>query len=255
MKVVICGKGGSGKSTLSALIAMGLKNRGYRVLLVDADESNYGLHRLLGITHPVSLMDSLGGKKGFRKMTASAFPQMLDAVPFKERIRINDIPGDCISESEGIKLLVVGKIHHFGEGCACPMGVLSKMILSKLDFKENEIVIVDASAGIEHFGRGVDAECDMIIGVVDPCFESFVLADQIHDMAINAGAEIFFVLNKVDENTLDIMYKNINHEMVIAEIPYLHAVFMNNLEGRELETSVLEIDSICQRIEDVKHKV
>ena len=255
MKVIICGKGGSGKSTLSAFVAMGLKNRGYRVLLVDADESNYGLHRLLGISHPVSLMDSLGGKKEFRKMTTSAFSQTLDAVPFKERIRIDDIPGDCISEADGIKLLVVGKIHHFGEGCACPMGVLSKMVLSRLDFKENDIVIVDTSAGIEHFGRGVDRECDMIIGVVDPCFESFVLADQIRDMAIKAGAEIFFVLNKVDDNTLDIMHKNINREMVIAEIPYLNAVFKNNLEGRELNTSFVEIDPICQRIEDVKHKV
>ncbi len=255
MKVLICGKGGSGKSTISALIAMALKNRGYRILLVDADESNYGLHRLLGISHPVSLMDSLGGKKGFRQMTASAFPQTLDAVPFKERIRINEIPGDCITESDGIKLLVVGKINHFGEGCACPMGVLSKMVLSKLDFKENEIVIVDTSAGIEHFGRGVDAECDMIIGVVDPCFESFVLADQMRDMAIKAGVEIFFVLNKFDEKTLDTMHKNIDHETVIAEIPYMHAVFIDNLEGRELGTSFLEIDPICQRIEDVKNKV
>jgi len=125
MKVLICGKGGSGKSTLSALIAIALKNRGYRVLLVDADESNYGLHRLLGISHPVSLMDSLGGKKGFRQMTASAFPRTLDAVPFKERIRINEIPGDCITESDGIKLLVVGKIRHFGEGCA-PWGCFQK---------------------------------------------------------------------------------------------------------------------------------
>ena len=54
MKVLICGKGGSGKSTLSALIEKKKKNRGYRVLLVDADESNYGLHRLLNISHPVS---------------------------------------------------------------------------------------------------------------------------------------------------------------------------------------------------------
>ena len=255
MKVLICGKGGSGKSTLSALIARALKNRGYRVLLVDADESNYGLHRLLGVSHPVSLLDSLGGKKGFREMTASAFPQTFDAFPFKEKIRINDIPGDCITESDGIKLMVVGKIHHFGEGCACPMGVLSKMVLSKLDFKENEIVVVDTSAGIEHFGRRVDAECDMIIGVVDPCFESFVLSDQMREMALKAGAEIFFVLNKVDEKTLDTMHKNIDHKMVIADIPYLHAVFMNNLEGKELDTSFLEIDPICQRIEDFKKNV
>jgi len=255
MKVLICGKGGSGKSTLSALIATSLKNRGYRVLLIDADESNYGLHRLLGISHPVSLLDSLGGKKGFREMTASAFPQTLDAVPFKERIRINEIPGDCITESDGIKLLVVGKIHHFGEGCACPMGVLSKMVLSKLDFKENEIVIVDTSAGIEHFGRRIDAECDMIIGVVDPCFESFVLSEQMTDMVKEAGVEIFFVLNKFDEKTIETMHKNINRDKVIAEIPYMHAIFIDNLEGRELKTSFSEIDPICQRIEDFKKNI
>ena len=136
-----------------------------------------------------------------------------------------------------------------------PHGGSFKNGFVKTRFKENEIVIVDTSAGIEHFGRGVDGECDMIIGVVDPCFESFVLADQMLDMAIKAGAEIFFVLNKVDEKTLDTMHKNIDHEMVIAEVPYLHAVFMHSLEGRELETSFLEIDPICQRIEDVKHKV
>jgi len=42
---------------------------------------------------------------------------------------------------------------------------------------------------------------------------------------------------------------------VIAEIPYMHAIFIDNLEGRELKTSFSEIDPICQRIEDVKHKV
>jgi CO dehydrogenase maturation factor len=63
MKVLICGKGGSGKSTLSAIIAIAMKNRGYSVLLIDADESNHGLHRMLGISHPVSMLDNLEGKK------------------------------------------------------------------------------------------------------------------------------------------------------------------------------------------------
>jgi CO dehydrogenase maturation factor len=38
---------------------------------------------------------------------------------------------------------------------------------------ENEIVVVDAEAGVEHFGRRVDGECDLILGVVDPSYESF----------------------------------------------------------------------------------
>ena len=66
MKIIICGKGGSGKSTLSTLLAKGLSKRGYSILMVDGDESNLGLHRLLGGKEPVNFMDSLGGKKGFR---------------------------------------------------------------------------------------------------------------------------------------------------------------------------------------------
>nr|MBL0717439.1 P-loop NTPase [Desulfobacterales bacterium] len=39
MKIIICGKGGSGKSTISALIAKGLQDRNFNVVLIDADES------------------------------------------------------------------------------------------------------------------------------------------------------------------------------------------------------------------------
>lgn len=67
MKIIISGKGGSGKSTVSALLANALKNRDFGILLVNADESNEGLHRHLGISCPVPLLHSLGGKKGFKK--------------------------------------------------------------------------------------------------------------------------------------------------------------------------------------------
>jgi CO dehydrogenase maturation factor len=40
MKILISGKGGCGKSTLSTLLAKALKDRGFSVLLVDGDESN-----------------------------------------------------------------------------------------------------------------------------------------------------------------------------------------------------------------------
>jgi CO dehydrogenase maturation factor len=83
MRILISGKGGSGKSTLSALVARALKDRGFRVLLVDADESNYGLHRLLDISFPVPLLENMGGKPGFKKMTSVTFPQPAAEPPFK----------------------------------------------------------------------------------------------------------------------------------------------------------------------------
>ena len=48
-KIAVCGKGGSGKSTVAALMARGLQDRGARVLVVDSDESNPGLYRVLDV--------------------------------------------------------------------------------------------------------------------------------------------------------------------------------------------------------------
>lgn len=57
MKFVICGKGGSGKSTVSALIAQQMASRGEKVLVVDTDESNFGLYKQLGLPQPKDFMD------------------------------------------------------------------------------------------------------------------------------------------------------------------------------------------------------
>jgi CO dehydrogenase maturation factor len=255
MKIIISGKGGSGKSTISALLAIALKNLGFGVLLVDADESNEGLHRQLGISYPVPLLDNLGGKKGFRKITAATFPQIVNTMPFKDNMRIKEIPDNCIAEADGIKLLVIGKIRDFGEGCACPMGALSKMFLSKLDLEKSEIVIVDAAAGVEHFGRRIDADCDMILCIVDPTFESFVLARKMQNMAGKAEVDIFFVLNKVDEKILDVMEKNIEIDKLVAKIPYMPDLFIDNLEGIKLNNSCPEIEPVCRLIEKYKNNL
>jgi CO dehydrogenase maturation factor len=68
MKISICGKGGSGKSVVTALLAVGLKAKGYRILVVDSDESNSGLFRLLGFNRPPNpLMEMVGGKGASKK--------------------------------------------------------------------------------------------------------------------------------------------------------------------------------------------
>ncbi len=52
MKILICGKGGSGKSTVAALLSNAMHKRGKRIFLVDSDESNIGLYRMLGLDMP-----------------------------------------------------------------------------------------------------------------------------------------------------------------------------------------------------------
>jgi len=246
MKIIVCGKGGCGKSTISALLARKFNDIGYKVLLIDADESNFGLHRMVGIQTPTHIMDSLGGKKGFKEKINKTFPDT--DRPFNKKLKIDELPKDCVAESEGIRLAVIGKVHGFGEGCACPMGLLSKMVLSSLILEKNDMVIIDTEAGTEHFGRQVDAECDLIIGIIDPTYESIILAEKMENMAKSAGKDIVYVLNKANEHIIDDMMEKIDPKKVIATIPQHEDIFTKNLKGDTLELNIPEIDTFCSKI-------
>ena len=61
-RIGILGKGGSGKSTVTVLLANALRKNGYTVCVVDADSTNFGLHKVLGLANePKSLIDYFGG--------------------------------------------------------------------------------------------------------------------------------------------------------------------------------------------------
>ena len=64
MKIAVCGKGGCGKSTVTTLLAKCLAARGKEVLVIDSDESNYGLHRQLGMEVPGDFTGYFGGNEG-----------------------------------------------------------------------------------------------------------------------------------------------------------------------------------------------
>lgn len=199
MKYVISGKGGSGKSTVSALIAREMAARGLKVLVVDTDESNFGLYKHLGLPQPKDFMDSLGGKKGLgeqmRKFMKSEGKEKLSIL---QEFSVEDIPSELIVGKDGIKLVAIGKIHEYGEGCACPMGALAREFIEKLQANEMH-VIVDTDAGIEHFGRGVEGGSDKIVVVIDPSFESVQLSEKISEMGAKINKPVYFILNRMKD--------------------------------------------------------
>jgi CO dehydrogenase maturation factor len=247
MKIAICGKGGCGKSSITALLAQYLAGRDFHVLVVDADESNMGLHRLLGMEPPVVLLDHLGGKKAFKQKINQKFPPPADAL-FGEKIALSGLPPECVSTAGNIRLMAVGKIHDAGEGCACSIGVLSKMVLSKLDLQDKDIVLIDTEAGVEHFGRNVDAECDIVLDVVDPAYESFLLSKKIEEMAEGLDADIFFILNKADSRSRSVMESHIDQARIIAVIPPNDMLFADSLEGKPLTTAIPEIVPVGEMV-------
>ena len=234
LKISVCGKGGSGKSTLVSLLASAAQTRGLTTLVIDSDESNSGLFRMLGLDKPPTpLMALFGGKQGIKEKMNQA------SLLSEPELALEQIPYPYINEKNGLRLLSIGKIHQALEGCACPMGVLSREFLKKLRLGENEIAIVDMEAGVEHFGRGIDNSIDAVLVVVEPSFESITLAEKIKDLAAGINKDFWVVLNKISSGSLiaEIKAKLKRSGMdTIGAISYDASVFLSGLEGDTLSS-------------------
>jgi len=233
MKLVICGKGGSGKSTVSALIALEMASRGENVLVVDTDESNFGLCKQLGLPQPKDFMDTLGGKKSLgERLMKFMKSEGKEKLSILQDFSLADIPEEMIVGEDGIRLVAIGKIHDYGEGCACPMGALAREFIEKLK-ADGMHVIVDTDAGIEHFGRGVEAGCDKIVVVIDPSYESVQLSEKISEMSAKINKPIFFVLNRMNEDAAE-LETLVDKTKVIGSLPFDRNVFKACLKGSQV---------------------
>ena len=245
MKILICGKGGCGKSTIVALLSKEMAERGNKVLVIDSDESNIGLHHRLGMTKPEDFMNYFGGKKILFEKTKE----------ITGRWKLDDLPKEYLSEKGNIQLLSMGKIYQFGEGCACPINVLSSRVLEILDLGDKEFLIVDTDAGIEHFGRGVEKGVDSLVVVIEPSKDSILLAQKISDLGKQLGKPTYLVLNRVNHESEMLLLESIDKEKVIAVIPENRDVFMSGLAGKELKISFEGIKQIADKLEFEERKV
>jgi len=244
MKVLICGKGGCGKSTIVTLLSKEMAKRKNKVLVIDSDESNIGLAHRLGMTKPEDFMNYFGGKKILFEKTKD----------ITGKWKLDDLPKEYLSEKGNIQLLSMGKIYQFGEGCACPINVLSSRVLEVLDVGDKEFLIVDTDAGIEHFGRGVEKGVDSLVVVIEPSKDSILLAQKISDFGKQINKPTYYVLNKVDRETEKLLLDSVDKEKVIAIIHENKDVFMSCLYGNELTISLEGIKEIADRLESEKRK-
>ncbi|MGD6809989.1 MAG: P-loop NTPase [Candidatus Bathyarchaeia archaeon] len=246
MKILICGKGGSGKSTIASLLAKDLQKKGCRIIVVDADESNYGLSAQLGLNDPQELLDQIGGKKALMQKMMAARSCNEKAQIFIKNWRIEDIPVDCISKKDNLHLLQIGKVKHYGEGCACPMGGLSREFLMHLQLAPKDIAIIDTEAGVEHLGRSVAGNIDFVLAVIDPSYESVKLSRKIVEMAKEGGKTVYFVINKTDEKTAEEVASKIGKEKVLSMVPFTADIQKKGLTGEALDNELGSISAISE---------
>ena len=258
MKIGICGKGGSGKSTFVALLAGACKRNGKKVVVLDSDESNTSLYWLLGLDGaPRPLMDMVGGKKSVQRKMLARFskgeeePDM--SIWEMTNLPSSEIPPAFIAQGEACKLVVTGKIHQSMEGCACPMGAITREFLKILQLSPNEVALIDMEAGIEHFGRGIEANIDTVVAVVEPSLESIELARKVMDLTVSSGATFGgAVLNKVSSEE---QRSYLRDRMSVVSVPVIGIIDYNDsiqtaaLRGKPCPAdSNGEVDRIAARL-------
>jgi CO dehydrogenase maturation factor len=215
-------------------------------LVVDSDESNPGLYRALGFDkRPEPLLGLVGGKKEVFP-TFSRESEHRESLLTREAFGVADLPGEYIVEKDGIGLVCIGKVLQSLEGCACPMGALSREFLKRLSLQEDEVTIVDMEAGIEHFGRGVDTSIDSVLIVTEPSFDSLELAQKINALAVEIGIErVWTVLNKIGSEEIAARVREELEQRgvsVVGTIGYEPEIFEAGLEGRPVRQDRIETD-------------
>lgn len=197
MKFAVTGKGGVGKTTLSALLAQAFADQGKDVLAVDADPSPC-LAGALGFPadlrarlRPIAEMDDLITERtGARPGTVGGF--------FTLNPRVDDIPERFSITYRGVRLLEMGSVDLGGSGCICPESAMLKTLFTHLLFRKDEILILDMYAGVEHLGRATVDFVDAMLVVVEPTRRSLGTAAQIKKLANDIGLErLALVGNKV----------------------------------------------------------
>jgi CO dehydrogenase nickel-insertion accessory protein CooC1 len=267
VRIGIFGKGGAGKSTLTAMLAQVLHGQGYKVCVIDGDSTNFGLSHVLGLDPPQrSLLEYYGG-------TVFSGGQVTcpvdDPTPLlSAEMSLHELPADCFSGTdEGLILLAAGKIGRLGPGAGCD-GPVAKIARDFNLINDNGkfLTLIDFKAGFEDSARGGLTRLDYVLVVIDPTTASIEIANDMLHMVqqIKEGAlpatehlenpdlvniankyyknsaikDVFFILNKIpDQKTQSLLLDKLSQKGIkpIASIPADQAIRAAWLNGNQIQ--------------------
>jgi|TARA_Y100000031_G_scaffold108929_1_gene119857 CO dehydrogenase maturation factor len=234
-KIAVSGKGGTGKTTIAAMLAHLTAAEGYRVLAVDADPdanlaAGLGMpveerSRLIPLSERRALIEERTGAK------VKEYGQM-----FKLNPKVSDIAENVSARFRGIDLLVMGAIEGGLSGCACPESVLLRALLNDVVLYKDDCVIVDMEAGLEHLGRGTAQGVDMMLVVVEPGRRAVETAVAVQRMAVEIGVkQVALFGNKVtcprDETFLE---QTFSDDGYLGQLPLSDTIMRADREDQPL---------------------
>lgn len=218
VRIAVAGKGGVGKSTLSAAIARQLATD-HDVVAIDADPDR-NLATSLGINEPSPITEQrdlieerTGGDGGLVRLTPA----------------VDDVlESHSTAFGSGGRLVTIGAPAAGNTGCLCPENSFVRSLVSSA--LDETHVVMDMEAGIEHLGRGTADAVDALLVVVEPSQASIETAKNIETLASDLGIEeVRAVLNKTRGNA-DVVRAALDVP-VVAIFPYDEDVAAASLAG------------------------
>lgn len=188
MRVALAGKGGAGKTTLTATLARLSARDGHHVLCIDAD-SNPNLAAALGF----------GVGRQVPVLPASIVSRRLDGPALLDPV--DDVmAAHAITGPDGIELTTMGMPGHAEEGCLCSAHAVVRATLADLAGPGRR-TFLDLEASPEHFSRGTAAHVDTMVLVAEPYYRSLETVRRMAALAAELPlARLAVIANKVRDD-------------------------------------------------------
>ena len=185
--IALSGKGGTGKSTIAALIVRWLiENRNKTVFAVDADP-NYTLGAALGVKVMGTVSD----------LRDDVLKEKLAIAPGMSKPRMVEyLIEQLISEGNKFDLLTMGRPE--GPDCYCYVNHLLRDYLKKIS-ERNSYVVIDNEAGMEHLSRMTTNNVQVLFIVGDETPVALRAVKRIYELSNKLPINIekrFFILNR-----------------------------------------------------------
>jgi CO dehydrogenase maturation factor len=193
--IAVAGKGGTGKTTISALVIDYLtRNKKGLVLAIDADPST-NLNLALG----VPLDDTVGD---VREETATAVGGSGALGGMSKWDYLDYRINDALVEETAFDLLAMGRPE--GPGCYCAANNILRTSVDRLS-DAYDYVVIDNEAGLEHLSRRTTQDVDLLLLVSDPSLRGIIaagrVAELVDELKTSVGA-VYLIVNRVNGDTL-----------------------------------------------------